>query len=66
MANGDLRRWRRNAHAVFDRYWKRGSISRSDLYKRLANALGIPVERCHIGMFDIETCRKVFDLCTKK
>lgn len=35
-------------------------------YKWLAKQLGIPVEECHIGFFDIETCRKVEELARKR
>lgn len=66
LANKELRKWRRNAHFVFDRYWQEGFIGRKDLYERLAKALGIPVEECHIGMFDVETCKKIIRLCNVK
>lgn len=36
---------------------------RTAAYAALAAALGIPVEDCHIGMFDAAQCRQVIHLC---
>jgi len=32
-------------------------------YKWLAVQLGIPKADCHIGMFDVETCKRVVEIC---
>lgn len=32
-------------------------------YMRLATDLGIPFEECHIGMFDVETCKRALAIC---
>lgn len=37
--------------------------ARNRAYKWLAAQLGIHVDDCHIGMFDIDTCARVFYLC---
>ena len=66
LANYQLRMWRGNAHAVFDPFWrnKRGDM-RNIAYENLASELGIQKQDCHIGMFDIETCKRVIQICAK-
>ena len=48
--------WR--AHPAFDRHAKYDKQRRTLLYKWLAREMGIPLDACHIGMFDLEQCRK--------
>lgn len=62
LANAELREARMEAHAVFDPFWKRKGIGRSRAYRGLAKRLGIDVKACHIGMFDVETCRRVIEV----
>lgn len=71
IANEELREWKKEAHAVFDRIWQR-KISRDKCtkgharkvaYGWLANQLQIVVKDCHIGMFDVEECKKVIEAC---
>lgn len=38
-------------------------MARAQAYKWLASSLGIEPKNCHIGMFDVETCKKVVALC---
>lgn len=59
LANAELRKWRSIAHAEFDPMWQDGYRTRTEAYKWLSDTLGIPKEHCHIGMFDIQTCRKI-------
>ena len=71
LANAELREWKIRAHAVFDPMWKkkmqREECSKSEArkagYKWLAKQIGIDAKDCHIGMFDVETCKKVVDVC---
>lgn len=71
LANASLRTARMEAHAAFDPIWETASGSngrtkrteRLKAYIWLARELGMPVRDCHIGMFDIKTCRKVVMLC---
>lgn len=80
-ADKATKRARIEAHAAFDPLWKdiaevypnlhgralkrlRG-LARSRAYQWLAAQLGIPVERCHIGMFDAETCARVVAVCER-
>lgn len=37
-------------------------MRRSEAYAWLAGQLGIHLFDCHIGMFDIKTCKKVVEL----
>ncbi len=66
MANEELRRAKISAHAAFDPLW-RGQLpkgaARRKAYRWLADQLGIDPKDCHIGMFDVEMCRKVTEAC---
>jgi hypothetical protein len=66
LANAELRRWKQNAHAVFDPLWKSRTMSRKDAYRWLSETLGIPFKETHIGMFDVETCKRVVEACRAK
>ena len=70
LATAELRKAKIAAHAAFDPLWK-GKVKRDGCskgkargmgYKWLADQLGIKANDCHIGMFDVETCRRVVDL----
>ena len=63
LANKDLRGAKMAAHAAFDPHWKGKRMSRSDAYGRLAVAMGIPARDCHIGMFDVNQCERVVEIC---
>lgn len=40
-----------------------GKTARNRAYAWLADQLGIAFDDCHIGLFDIETCREAWKLC---
>ncbi len=71
LADAELRKAKAAVHATFDPLWQRKLIrtpgvkkrARGDGYQWLADQLGIPFEQCHIGMFDIETCKRVVEIC---
>jgi hypothetical protein len=63
LANAELRRARFEAHAAFDPMWKGAVTTRTQAYTWLADQLGIPAERCHIGSFDVALCRRVVEIC---
>lgn len=65
LANTELRAEKIKAHAAFDHLWKKGTQSRSEAYEWLAKELKIPIEQCHIEMFDLDMCKKVISICTK-
>lgn len=69
LANAELRQAKIEAHAAFDQLWKSttpaGTFDRSGAYKWLAEQLGISRDDCHIGMFDVEMCRRVVEVCSQ-
>lgn len=73
LANKELRTWKMRAHAAFDPMWQRKmqkeqcskTKARRSGYKWLAGELGIEVKNCHIGMFDVDMCRRVVEICGK-
>ena len=65
LANADLRKAKRAAHAAFDQLWRDNKKKRKAAYTWLAEQLGIDVNDCHIGEFDVETCRRVVEACNK-
>lgn len=71
LANLQLRRIRTKCHAVFDLRWKPttgkidheiSSAKRQKEYAWLAEKLGISVQECHFGLFNVEMCRKVLKI----
>lgn len=66
LANGELRRMKMAAHAAFDPLWRGGGKTRHEAYRWLADALGIPFERCHIGEFDEAQCRATVTACRQE
>lgn len=65
LANVELRKAKIDAHAAFDSLWKSERMTRKQAYARLANILGIKVKKCHIGMFDVDLCRKVIQVVSE-
>ena len=63
LANAELRAYRRKAHGLFDRIWRRRWMSRGKAYAWLSEQMGLAREETHLGMFSIEQCRTVIDLC---
>jgi hypothetical protein len=66
LANAELRRARNIVHSVFDPLWKGRKMTRSAAYQWLASQLDIPVEKCHIAMFDISQCRSAWRACQSR
>ena len=58
LANAELRAEKVKTHALFDPIWKSTMMSRTDAYKWLAEQMGLSVANCHIGMFDVDQCKK--------
>ena len=61
LANAELRKAKMDAHGAFDPLWHGGN--RKAAYAWLSKALEIPANRCHIGMMDVDDCRRVVDAC---
>ena len=62
LAKADLRAARKAAHAAFDPHWQNGQMSRGAAYQRLTAALALG-NQVHIGQSDLETCRRVVEIC---
>lgn len=64
LANSELRGAKKRAHRWFDNLWKSKYFrSRKSAYKWLSEKLDIPEEETHIGMFDVDTCFRVVEMC---
>lgn len=71
LANAELRSAKVHAHDCFDPLWlgkiRRDGCSKKQArmagYKWLADQLGIETDRCHIGMFDVDMCNRVVEVC---
>ena len=66
LANAELRKAKQAAHRVFDPLWKSKKMKRSAAYGLLAQRLGISKNQCHIGYFDIDTCKRVVQVLQPK
>jgi len=77
LANRELREAKKEAHFHFDKIARTAQInfiwdedvakmnSRQKAYKWLAMQLQIPEPHCHIGMFDVDACKKVVEICLR-
>lgn len=82
LANAELRQWKMNAHEAFDPLWKRDrgvnpkrhrklmkrgvKMHRSEAYSWLARQMGLHLHETHIGMFDVEQCKRVVTICAQR
>jgi hypothetical protein len=62
LANAELRDWKGRAHAAFDPLWKGRLMRRRAAYLWLARKLGLDLEQCHIGMFQVHQCKAVVEV----
>lgn len=64
LANKEMRELKSACHRIFDEQWlheptgRKKCAARNKAYKRLADALSIPVSECHFGYFDMNTLRR--------
>lgn len=73
LSDARLRAAKIKAHAAFDPVWKRRvdekhesrNKARHWAYKWLADEVGLTVNQCHIGMFDVELCERVVEACSR-
>lgn len=63
VANTVLRLKRKETHEVFDHFWKSRGWTRSAAYRWLAKQLGVPEEKAHIAMMEMDECEQVIRLC---
>lgn len=72
MANKELRQSKSKAHQMFDALWRKKmattglskKVCRGLAYAWLSKQTGIDPDRCHIGMMDVDQCRKVAAACS--
>ena len=63
LANKEMRTMKMKCHDKFDRHWKNcGFYTRSECYEMLAREMGIPVEECHFGWFDMEHLKQAYEI----
>ena len=63
LATREVRQARMRAHDAFDPMWRSGKMGRKKAYSWLARRLGIHVNDCHIGHFDVAMCNRVVEAC---
>jgi hypothetical protein len=70
LANKELRQWKQEAHKYFDPLWQRKmedgltkSKARHKAYAWLAKEMGMSIKVAHIGMFDVDQCKQVVEIC---
>ena len=61
LANKQMRILKMECHELFDNKWN-NSKQRSEMYKRLADKMGIDTEQCHFGWFDIKMLNKAREI----
>jgi hypothetical protein len=66
LADAEMRAWKVKCHALFDPTWESGGKEgrhwrRREAYARLAERLGIAVEDCHFGHFDLPALKRAFE-----
>lgn len=66
LANARLRSLKSQAHKEFDPLWLGNAMARSDAYAWLAEQLGVPISKCHIGEFSEAQCLRVIEICRAK
>lgn len=60
LADKATRQARNRCKQPFEVIHRDGYLSRNDAYKALSEKLGITIDNCHFGWFDIETCEKAY------
>lgn len=67
LANNELRKWRNETHLWFDKIWRNHkNSSRERTYNWLSIELNIPLHETHIGLFEIEQCKKTIELTKER
>ena len=61
-ANKEVRAARRACHNAFDPLWQSGTMNRSQAYGWLAQKMGLPRTKTHMGLFGLEQCKQVMEL----
>lgn len=65
LADAEMRDWKMKCHGLFDALWKDAKNRRKrrrQLYIRLAGEMGISVEACHFGYFDLQQLKRAYQI----
>ena len=68
LGNKEMRDMKMKCHSLFDKKWqgeptsKKRHIARINAYKWLAEKLGISIEECHFGYFDMDMLTKAYEI----
>lgn len=65
LANEELRRKRIAAHRALDRIWKKGIMSKAQVYIWLQSRLNMTEKQMHIGNFGEYYCNRVIYECNR-
>jgi hypothetical protein len=65
LADAELRSCKKEAHFYFDKIWKEKYKSREGAYNWLSNMLNVKKPFTHIGMFNVELCKKTAEISRK-
>lgn len=65
LANAELRKAKQKAHLALDPLWKSGIMTRTEAYKKVAEAIGVSMANMHIGMLDVDGCKAVVAACNR-
>lgn len=63
LSNKELRQWRQVAHSYFDPMWKNRPGKRGAAYAWMTKVMDLRPGTAHIGMFTVEQCKKLVELC---
>ena len=63
-ADKETRQLRMQCHDRIDPLWRDGKLTRTEIYDKMAEHLGLQKKDTHIGFFNSEQCMAVLDLVT--
>lgn len=66
LADAATRKARKVAFAAFAPIKQSGELSRRKLNVWLASELGLTVDQIHIGIFDVQTCIRMAEICRRR
>lgn len=56
IANRPLRKARKETHVWLDMLWDTKRLDRGTVYRMLAESMSLPIEKTHVGLFDLGQC----------
>ena len=62
LANVELCKYKQQAHEALDQMWKKHLMKRKEVYTWLSQQLGTERDYTHIGMFNVEQCKRVISI----